>query len=1284
MAAAFTAKFITHASSPCFGTSVDDEPFAWLTYSDVHCRALAIGAGLHYLAGDRAMVAMCAPNSLDLLHVDLAALWAGFTSAPFDAGCRDRDIIAHIINTTQATMVVCSYDALATIYAVSPSCASLKHIVVIDSRDGRPLPALDSDSARAVSSVLFTRTKHNVVKISLLSAVEAAGAEILDAGPIAPLLTHLYGTAPDRSAALMKRVRARSDDEVFSIIFTSGSTGLPKGVIWSEGRWLRDMVSYPDTVSASHMPLSHITDRHGVYTTLFSGGRCGVYEATAHKGPAGLFDGWLTRLSPSILKGSPRHWTTLLDMFNDSGSTLEEWRETRVLGTRVSVLVSGGAHLASTTKLFLQTAFPDAIIIDGYGATESGNITSNGILTEGTQIKLLDLPALQYFSADKPLPRGELLVKTKAPFEGYFADSKKTSETLDADGWYHTGDIVSFDAATKRVDILGRSKFVIKLANAEYISPERVERDINAGCSLVHRVMVYGDSEAHFIVAIVSLDKDGVCEWWDSTTAKDSDEVALSMRVEELSKLPGLHAAMAADFARIGAEMHSANWEVLRRFTIAPAVFSERDGTVGTSGKIKRAKLKQMYGIELARMLGHDLHCTSSGSASSVAPAAPSTASQLMGSMSDHELARRAMGADRRSLLLILNEIVTSVLSEPRVDVTIDTRIAALGLDSSDIAKMQRRFRSVFGGVHLPIPVFGGESTLTTLVDEILARRQQLTQHRSAEQLTTIVAAIACDLVGLPSSSPPTADEGDVAIASLDSLGKTRLRSRLKQMHGVDLMFAVLIDVRSIVAAAMLDARDTNALRHESKGEPELHHGTDLLPPLPAEVRADAHLHQGIRFSPSCTDQWWRWGRGAGGETVATATAHSEVIFVTGATGFLGPHVIKALCSHDSVTHVACMVRAKDDAEATARLKKVMTRVGLADAVASGPIGATTSTTIFAVHGSLGAPGLGITAHLRAWIVRNVSAIIHAGARVSLAAPYAKMRAANVTGTADVLALAFACERNNHRRRGAAVVFVSSYDVFGHVGALQHTYHPRFIVPDDEIERAARGYAHTKWVGERLCAEAAERGLSVSIVRLDLVSGGLMGTPPSGSDTSSAADAGVCSSGSWSERILRGILHHRAVPSPSSTFSNAVGVDVAARAIVAVVSGDASLDAPPYGRAYHVGNPNPQPRLETLASAVETFLGGETIRRIPYKEWRREIEADETSPLFALWTGFGDTGAVPAFGTKSVQVSAMLVPRGSTAAVEVGALGAVPIECAPFDEDAAVAMLRWMEARGEL
>lgn len=78
---------------------------------------------------------------------------------------------------------------------------------------------------------------------------------------------------------------------------------------------------------------------------------------------------------------------------------------------------------------------------DGYGATEAGSIATDNVIGPGVTVRLLDVPELGYTAADKPHPRGEILVKSSQIIQGYFKDSKTTAEMFTEDGFFRTGDI---------------------------------------------------------------------------------------------------------------------------------------------------------------------------------------------------------------------------------------------------------------------------------------------------------------------------------------------------------------------------------------------------------------------------------------------------------------------------------------------------------------------------------------------------------------------------------------------------------------------------------------------------------------------------------------------------------------------------------------------------------------------------------------------------------------------------------------------------------------------------
>ncbi|KAK5239972.1 medium-chain fatty acid-CoA ligase faa2, partial [Cryomyces antarcticus] len=147
-------------------------------------------------------------------------------------------------------------------------------------------------------------------------------------------------------------------------------------------------------------------------------------------------------------------------------------------------MVSGSAPLDPSLHQFMRVVFANHFL-QGYGLTETyavslaqleGDFSSGncGAVAPSTEACLLDVPDMEYMSTDQPHPRGELLLRGPTRFREYFRNPAETEKAILPDGWFRTGDICSIDGMG-RVRVIDRVKNVLKLAQGEYISPERIE-----------------------------------------------------------------------------------------------------------------------------------------------------------------------------------------------------------------------------------------------------------------------------------------------------------------------------------------------------------------------------------------------------------------------------------------------------------------------------------------------------------------------------------------------------------------------------------------------------------------------------------------------------------------------------------------------------------------------------------------------------------------------------------------------------------------------------------------
>jgi len=208
------------------------------------------------------------------------------------------------------------------------------------------------------------------------------------------------------------------------------------------------------------------------------------------------------------------------------------------IGGRVRLIITGSAPISGEVLDFLRICFK-CPVLEGYGQSECGaacSITNPDDLSIGhvgppipcNEIRLDAVPDMGYspddtavkdpetgaldFSQGKSAsgaqsyPRGEVCIRGPNVFMGYFDMPDKTNETIDSEGWLHTGDVGMWLPGGK-LKIIDRKKNIFKLSQGEYVAPEKIE-NVYLRCPLVAQIFVYGDSLQHQLVAVVVPDFD--------------------------------------------------------------------------------------------------------------------------------------------------------------------------------------------------------------------------------------------------------------------------------------------------------------------------------------------------------------------------------------------------------------------------------------------------------------------------------------------------------------------------------------------------------------------------------------------------------------------------------------------------------------------------------------------------------------------------------------------------------------------------------------------------------
>ena len=289
-------------------------------------------------------------------------------------------------------------------------------------------------------------------------------------------------------------------------------------------------------------------------------------------------------------------------------------------------------------------------------------------------------------------------------------------------------------------------------------------------------------------------------------------------------------------------------------------------------------------------------------------------------------------------------------------------------------------------------------------------------------------------------------------------------------------------------------------------------------------------------------------------------------IFLTGSTGFFGAHLLSELLAA-TTARVWCLVRAPDAAHAMARITAAAARYELADLPAG---------RVVPLPGDLASPRLGLSPGPFCELAQSVDIIYHAGAAVNFIYPYEELRAANVTGTREVIRLAA-------EARGIPVHYISTTAVLAGLGVMG----VREVTEETPLAHADRlgvGYVETKFVAEELLRNAERAGLPVAIYRpLDIVG---------------SLHTGVWHTEAEMCALIRFVTDTGLAPDIDLPL-DFVPADVCAAAVrhISVADGTA-------GRTYHLASPQ-HAVLGFLVDRLRAF--GFSVSEIPYDAWVSEL-----------------------------------------------------------------------------
>ncbi|XP_058154404.1 long-chain-fatty-acid--CoA ligase 5 [Dasypus novemcinctus] len=598
---AFQRGLAVSDNGPCLGYRKLNQPYRWLSYKQVSDRAEYLGSCLlhkGYKPSPDQFVGIFAQNRPEWVISELACYTYSMVAVPlYDT--LGADAIIYIVNKADIATVICDTPQKASSlieYVEKGLTPSLKMIILMD-------PFEDD---------LKQRGERSGVEILSLFDAENLGKENFRK-PMPP-----------------------KPEDLSIICFTSGTTGDPKGAMLTHQNIVANAASFlkstetffeplPEDVVISYLPLAHMFERI-VQTVVYScGARVGFFQ-----GDIRLLPDDMKTLQPTVFPTVPRLLNRIYDKVQNEAKTplkkfllnlavtckFNEVKKGIIrrdslwdklifskiqasLGGKVRFMITGAAPISSPVLTFLRAAV-GCQVFEAYGQTECSagcTITSPGDWMSGhvgvplacNHVKLEDVPDMNYFSVNN---EGEVCIRGTNVFKGYLKDPQKTDEALDKDGWLHTGDIGRW-LPNGTLKIIDRKKNIFKLAQGEYIAPEKIE-NIYIRSRPVLQIFVHGDSLRSSLVGVVIPDPEVFSPFAAKLGVKGS--------LEELCQNQVVKEAVLEDLQKIGKESGLKSFEQVKNIFLHPEQFTIENGLLTPTMKAKRGELAKYFRAQIDSM----------------------------------------------------------------------------------------------------------------------------------------------------------------------------------------------------------------------------------------------------------------------------------------------------------------------------------------------------------------------------------------------------------------------------------------------------------------------------------------------------------------------------------------------------------------------------------------------------------------------------------------------------------------------------------------------------------